>query len=247
MASAFNLLTAGARFDKSRFGKDIDLFQKEKSKGKAKALPASLNFFGDSKLEQALESESESESEPERDVPEPPKQKITLTGPDPLPASLGTELESLFKTDSPLKRPLLRALSDANIHSMWGVQCAVAGSLLSGHDTMCIAPTGSGKTLSYLLPTLVSLEQPARKLENVGIRSIIVVPTHDLAVQIHGVLKAITTHGKWRCLVLSKATQDAVCQSSPPDGESGLGIDVLVATPERLHHLLEEKKVSLSG
>jgi ATP-dependent RNA helicase DDX52/ROK1 len=141
---------------------------------------------------------------------------------------------------------------------------------------MCIAPTGSGKTLSYLLPTLVSLQQPARKLagseEAKGIRSIIIVPTHDLAVQIHGVLKAITTSGRWRCLVLSKATQQAVCESAPgsaggrdedadSDAEStgsvnefeqkgsatGLGIDVLIATPERLHHLLEANRVSLSG
>lgn len=97
------------------------------------------------------------------------------------------------------------------------------------------------------------------------------VPTHDLAIQIYGVLKAITSGGKWRCLVLSKATQKAVCESAPgataasddeddaSDDEStgsvnefaakkgtGLGIDVLITTPERLHHLLEAGRVSLA-
>ncbi|BEJ13337.1 hypothetical protein CspHIS471_0305110 [Cutaneotrichosporon sp. HIS471] len=282
MASTFNLLTAGARFNKSRFQKDMDLFEKkEKSKGKNKgkamaketALPSSLNFFGDrsaatvSKPEPESDSESDNDSESAPDIPEPPKQKITLTGTDPLPSSLGTDLASLFTDDSPLRKPLLRALNESNIHGLWGVQCAVSGSLLAGQDTMCIAPTGSGKTLSYLLPTLVQLRQPARKMadEGKGIRALVVVPTHDLAVQIHGVIKAITAGQKWRCMVLSKATQKAVCESAPGhnsgsdeedeaeeseaegEAEGGLGIDVLVATPERLHHLLDAGRVSLAS
>lgn len=162
---------------------------------------------------------------------------------------------------------------------------------------MCIAPTGSGKTLAYLLPTIVALRDPVRVLreqgdgegtdEGKGIRAVVLVPTHDLAVQIHGVLKAITHGRSWRCLVLSKATQKAVCESAPgagfakdksekADGEDAasdevdedeadeestgsvdefapnnvetdaLGIDILIATPERLHHLLESQQLSLS-
>jgi ATP-dependent RNA helicase DDX52/ROK1 len=140
--------------------------------------------------------------------------------------------------------------------------------------------------------------------EGQGIRALIVVPTHDLAVQIEGVVKAVTRKRGWRCLVLSKATEKAICESSPgasepvdedvevlaesgetdEDGEgdeekdedeeeenerkkgkakkevkgkgknSGkkdnggrLGIDILISTPERLHHLLEEGKISLAS
>lgn len=255
---------------------------KGKAKAKAAALPSSLNFFGDrsATTSKPVPEEDDEVSEAESSsaaVIEPPKQKITITGPDPLPTSLSTELDSLFSTttSSPLKTQLLRALKESNIQSLWGVQCAVGGSLIADFDTMCVAPTGSGKTLSYLLPTLVRLETPARKLlekgEGRGIRSLIVVPTHDLAVQIYGVLKAVTSGGKWRCMVLSKATQKAVCESAPgssaasddedaaSDDEStssvnefaqkagtGLGIDVLISTPERLHHLLEAGRVSLA-
>jgi ATP-dependent RNA helicase DDX52/ROK1 len=144
-----------------------------------------------------------------------------------------------------------------------------------------------------------------------GIRALIVVPTHDLAVQIEGVVKAVTRKRGWRCLVLSKATEKAICESSPgaseavdeddevlaesgEKNESGdedeekdedeeeeeeeereeekevkgkakkevkgkgkksgekdnggrLGIDILISTPERLHHLLEEGKISLAS
>lgn len=99
--------------------------------------------------------------------------------------------------------------------------------------------------------------------EGKGIRALIVVPTHDLAVQIEGVVKAVTRKRGWRCIVLSKATEKAVCESSPRSGggkvesvdeeedvtgktSGGLGIDILIATPERLHHLLEEGKISLA-
>ncbi|GFZ42957.1 ATP-dependent RNA helicase ROK1 [Saitozyma sp. JCM 24511] len=317
MSAAFNLLTAGgARFDKSRFKHDHELFvkkaaaAKDKGKGKAKAdpisstsLPSSLNFFSDHHepavaapakakkrvhVEDNEDSDHSSGSEASSStvaLPQPPQQKITISGPDPLPRSLHHNLPSLVSHEtatlsSSSGRPLLRALGKANIHSLWGVQCAVAGCLLEGTDTMCVAPTGSGKTLSYVLPTIVRLKDPARTLRGnetgQGVRAVFLVPTHDLAVQIQGVVRAVTSGRAWRCLVLSKATEKAVCESSPghnhiagsretaQDGDeedgsiesedehdggdsSPLGVDILIATPERLHHLVESGRLSLAS
>lgn len=166
---------------------------------------------------------------------------------------------------------------------------------------MCIAPTGSGKTLAYVLPTIVKLGDPARNLrgkeqgeeQGQGVRAVILVPTHDLAVQILAVVKAVTRGRAWRCLVLTKATEKAVCESSPgenlggaededeqlesasvdedgeleedhqhdeeedegaktgnvadsEDHETNLGVDLLIATPERLHHLIDSGRLSLA-
>ncbi|WVQ79006.1 ATP-dependent RNA helicase ROK1 [Cryptococcus sp. DSM 104549] len=323
MASAFNLLTAGgARFDKNRFKDDIQLFttkKKKDRKGKSKqadpfsasssALPQSLDFFGDHPSHaQPTAPEPESDSGDESDAssssstsrPAPPPQKITVTGVEPLPKALHTNLPSLVSHEShPLSSraggPLLSALAAANIHSLWGVQCSVSGCLLEDRDTVCVAPTGSGKTLSYILPTLVKLGDPARSLkgkeESKGVRAVIVVPTHDLAVQIQGVVRAVSKGRAWRCLVLTKATEKAVCESAPGgakpvkaskedenDEEGGeenededgaesdeestgsvnefepstsgnpdaLGLDILIATPERLHHLIDSGRLSLA-
>jgi len=175
--------------------------------------------------------------------------------------------------------------------------------LLEGRDTICVAPTGSGKTLAYVLPTIVKLGDPARNLrgkdKGVGVRSVVLVPTHDLAVQILSVVRAVTRGRAWRSLIFTKATEKAVCECSPgnhgisgmqdkkdmadagyggrdqSDGEVDdnededdedeavdaatghamsanhggvpLGIDILIATPERLHHLIESGRLSLAS
>jgi ATP-dependent RNA helicase DDX52/ROK1 len=165
----------------------------------------------------------------------------------------------------------------------------------SGCDMLVVAPTGSGKTLSYLLPLILKLGLPARTLlastqvpqgnshddddveDGTGIRAIVLLPTHELATQIHNeVLKLVVparsasashshshaededdaarkskTDQAWRVMLLEKATEAAVIASSSSatatseQRDKRLGIDVLVATPERLHSLVDKGKVDL--
>ncbi len=199
----------------------------------------------------------------------PPKQKITLTGTSPLPESY-TSFETLI---SPKHAYLRRNLDHQGIHHLWGVQGAVSGGMLSDmkRDLMVIAPTGSGKTLAYLLPLFISLDRPCRSSHKLwktgklntageqGIRSLIVVPTHELALQTQNEIAKLSRETGWRCILLDKATEKSVIMASPgealPMGEKGeeteseerrLGVDFLVATPERLHHLVSHGQLNLA-
>jgi ATP-dependent RNA helicase DDX52/ROK1 len=72
-----------------------------------------------------------------------------------------------------------------------------------------ISPTGTGKTLSYLLPVFASLSAPASNLSNnagQGVRALILAPTRELAHQIHNECLKLAQGRKWRIVLFSKAT-----------------------------------------
>lgn len=62
-----------------------------------------------------------------------------------------------------------------------------AGGASTAHDVCVCAPTGSGKTLSYVLPVLQALA--ARRAP--ALRALAVLPTRDLAAQVFAVLASL--------------------------------------------------------
>ena len=77
---------------------------------------------------------------------------------------------------------------------------------------VALAPTGSGKTLSYLVPLLTLLRQPASALpeKTGGPRALLLAPTRELALQIQNECAKLTIGRKWRVVVLSKANESSV-------------------------------------
>lgn len=58
---------------------------------------------------------------------------------------------------------------------------------LSGRDMVGIASTGSGKTLSYILPAIVHINNQSKLLRGDGPIALILAPTRELAQQIQQV------------------------------------------------------------
>lgn len=114
--------------------------------------------------------------------------------------------------------------------------------LLAGKDVVGIAKTGSGKTMTFLVPALLRMTLDGRAKHSHGVirpRLLILAPTRELAMQSLNVVKEI---GGYPCVCLyggvSKQAQKAELRA---DG----GADVVVATPGRLEDLLDEGVLSL--
>src|SRR5215469_1150560 len=65
------------------------------------------------------------------------------------------------------------------------VQSEAIPPALAGRDVVATAQTGTGKTLAFLLPVIQSLTTREGRPPATGVKVLILVPTRELALQIH--------------------------------------------------------------
>lgn len=105
--------------------------------------------------------------------------------------------------------------------------------LLGGADALVKSETGSGKTLTYLIPIVQRLVLLSPRLErNDGTMAIILAPTRELVLQIHGVLAALLEKGGFYWLVSGVIMGGEKKKSEKSRLRKGLHL--LVATVGRL-------------
>ena len=76
---------------------------------------------------------------------------------------------------------LEEALAQGGITEPTAIQAEAIPVLLEGRNATVSSETGTGKTLAYLLPLFCRIDPTMRSLQ-----AIVLVPTHELAMQIHG-------------------------------------------------------------
>ena len=77
-----------------------------------------------------------------------------------------------------------RAMDTAGYQDPTAVQTKTIPTVLKGKDVLVIAQTGTGKTASFIAPML-DLMQAGTSLESNQVKGLILVPTRELAVQVH--------------------------------------------------------------
>jgi len=134
----------------------------------------------------------------------------------------------------------LAALDRAGISSPLPVQEQAVPPLRSGSDVVIQAPTGSGKSLAFLLPLagLAGLAAPQRATR--GPRAMVVCPTRELALQIAAVFDTLDL-GLRQLLVFGGVGYGAQL------GGLRRGTDLLIGTPGRIVDLVERRVLDLSG
>ncbi|MBJ7266774.1 ATP-dependent RNA helicase SrmB [Idiomarina abyssalis] len=136
---------------------------------------------------------------------------------------------------------LIAVLRDAQLNKPAKVQQQSIPAALDGRDLLVSAPTGTGKTLAFLLPALQHLlDFPRQQLGPA--RILVLAPTRELAEQIHqqaqqfesktGLSSVVVTGG------INYGSQLSLLEKTH---------DILVATPGRLMDLLEAEQYNLEG
>jgi ATP-dependent RNA helicase RhlE len=143
-------------------------------------------------------------------------------------------------SDLGLAEPLQRAVRDAGYTHPTPIQTQSIPHLLAGRDLLGCARTGTGKTAAFGLPILQVLAQGGRRAAARSPRSLVLVPTRELASQ---VAQSFRTYGKNLQLSVS-AIFGGVGQGTQVQALAR-GIDILVATPGRLLDLMQQGHVKL--
>lgn len=113
--------------------------------------------------------------------------------------------------------------------------------ILEGKDLLGIAQTGTGKTAAFSLPLLQNLKKSQWGLKSHYPRCLILVPTRELAVQVHQSLEKYGNGlGMKSAVIFGGVGQGNQVQAL------NRGLDILVATPGRLLDLINQKYVFLS-
>jgi superfamily II DNA/RNA helicase len=136
-----------------------------------------------------------------------------------------------------LTEPLLATLQQLGYATPTAVQAKTIPAVLAGRDLMAAAQTGTGKTAGFALPLLQRLGG-GRKAGSNSARALVLVPTRELAEQVH---LSFRTYG--RDLPLRTVVAYGGVSINPQMMRLRAGVDVLVATPGRLLDLHRQNAV----
>ncbi|MCM0084535.1 DEAD/DEAH box helicase [Geomonas sp. Red32] len=140
-----------------------------------------------------------------------------------------------------LTAELQQAITEQKFKRPYPIQKRVIPAILQGRDLLAIAKSGSGKTAGFTLP-LLQLAQSPQPGKRGTLKSLILVPTRELAVQIGEVARQFGRHLSPR--VKTAAVFGGVAIN--PQMVELNGTELLVATPGRLLDLVAKNSVRLS-
>jgi len=134
--------------------------------------------------------------------------------------------------------PILKALASEGYTSPTPIQQQAIPIVLKRRDLLGCAQTGTGKTAAFAIPVLQILSEQ-RPLKP-GIKTLILTPTRELAIQIN---ESFAAYGK-NLNIKTTVVFGGVSQHGQVLALRK-GIDVLIATPGRLLDLMNQNIVSL--
>lgn len=136
-----------------------------------------------------------------------------------------------------ITEPILKAVKEQGYVDPTPIQEQAIPYALQGRDILGCAQTGTGKTAAFSIPTIQLLKKHYKQ----SIRSLIVTPTRELAIQIQENITAYAQYTTIRSAVIFGGVPQ-----KPQERILKAGVDILVATPGRLNVLIQQGIIDIS-
>ncbi|WP_372797220.1 DEAD/DEAH box helicase [Pontiella sp.] len=135
---------------------------------------------------------------------------------------------------------ILQAVADAGFTTPTPIQQQAIPAIGTGRDVIGLARTGTGKTAAFVLPLIQRLEESWTAAREIRVRSLILSPTRELAIQLQENINKFAAHTELTTLLVHGGTeyeQQILTLRA--------GVDILIATPGRMLDLIERKALKL--
>jgi len=136
--------------------------------------------------------------------------------------------------------PILKAVKEEGYTTPTPIQAQSIPIVLQGTDLLGCAQTGTGKTAAFAIPILQLLGATHTNEKKRKVRSLIVTPTRELAIQIG---ESFNAYGRHTCLT-NTVIFGGVNQHSQTNALTK-GVDIVIATPGRLLDLMNQGYLTL--
>ena len=143
-------------------------------------------------------------------------------------------------SDLNLSESILNAVADLGFEEPTPIQIEAIPVIQTGRDLIGCARTGTGKTAAFALPLIQKLEESWTAAREIRVRSLILSPTRELAIQLANTIKTFASHTELSILLVHGGTEYENQIMTLREG-----VDILIATPGRMLDLIERKTLRL--
>jgi ATP-dependent RNA helicase RhlE len=127
---------------------------------------------------------------------------------------------------------LKQSLQELGFKRPTDIQFKAIPNILNGEDVLAIAQTGTGKTAAFAIPIIHLISKSGTRQ---GVQAIVMVPTHELAIQITEVFEKLGKYTNVKTIgIYGGVEQD------PQIKQLHEGVDIVIATPGRVFDLVNQ-------
>jgi ATP-dependent RNA helicase RhlE len=154
--------------------------------------------------------------------------------------TFAANIELMKFEEYPIADGIKTSISKLGFKKPTDIQFKSIPPILRGEDVLAIAQTGTGKTAAFAIPVLHILQEHKIKGRPDGVKCLVMVPTHELALQTENVFRVLGKHTRIKAFAIHGGVEQ-----EPQIAQLNKGVDVLIATPGRMFDLVSQGALQL--